>query len=157
MYTQSEVDRNLAQYLSPGEHSIAGMAFAGDDELVVPYKRKESTDWMYHAERNQDIRKQMMMSEWKLGYVTNRHRLFLGRWPFSPDLFPIASKTASMLSNWQLARHRYALQTLASYEEKITRTERTDADKFIAARFLLIYHKVIQTNSPHVVFALCNN
>ena len=66
------------------------MVYAGDGDLFFPYKRIESTLWLYRSKQNSYIRSQRMVNEWGIGFINNRFRVFLGRWPFEPELFPIA-------------------------------------------------------------------
>lgn len=99
LYTESDVYRNSDQYLSLGHHGMADMAFAGVGELVVPFKTNESTSWMYRTEYNSTLRKQPMVNEWGTGFLNNRFRLFLGRWPLEKGLLPVAYKTAAMVVN----------------------------------------------------------
>ncbi|PXF47704.1 hypothetical protein BWQ96_02566 [Gracilariopsis chorda] len=79
LYTNSDVCPNRESYLADGQHGMADMGFAGDGELVVPYKRTESASWLYRTEHYNDIRKQSMVNEWVIGFINNRYRLFLGR------------------------------------------------------------------------------
>ena len=128
MYTTSDVFKNSDESLSTGQHGMADMGFAGSGELVVPYKRNESTMWMYRSIYNKCIRKQRMVNEWGIGYVNNRFRLFLGRWPFEKELFSLAYYTVAMLSNWQFDRRGFALQPRSRYEEKLAAQDENDDD-----------------------------
>lgn len=94
LYTSSDVHHNTELYISNGQHGMADMWFAVDGELFVPYKRNESTSWFYRAKHNKEIRKRIMVNERGIRFINNRYRLFLGRWPFESDLFPIAKRTA---------------------------------------------------------------
>ena len=75
------------------------MGFAGDGDLALKFKINENTDWILRGEYNKVIRRQRMVNEWDFCYLNNKHRIFLGRWPYGDDLFPIAYKTAAMLAN----------------------------------------------------------
>ncbi|PXF44638.1 hypothetical protein BWQ96_05633 [Gracilariopsis chorda] len=64
LYTRSDFYRNRERYLFNAQHGMADMGFAGDGELVVPYKRTESTSWLYKNEHNKEIRQQHTVNEW---------------------------------------------------------------------------------------------
>lgn len=125
-YTNSEVYKSTESFLSAGQHGMADMGFGGDGALVVPYKRNESTEWLFRTTHNRYIRSQRMVNEWGIGYINNRYRVFLGKWSFEKDLFPIAYTTVAMLSNWQFRRRGYALQPRWRYEEKLAAHEDRD-------------------------------
>lgn len=63
VYSESEVYKYPSTFLSPGQHRMAEMGFAGDGYLVVPCKTNESTTWMYRTLHNRYIRKQRMVNE----------------------------------------------------------------------------------------------
>lgn len=50
LYVEFDVYRKKSVYLSTGQHGMADMGFAGDGDIVVPYKANESTDWMLRAQ-----------------------------------------------------------------------------------------------------------
>jgi hypothetical protein len=60
-----------------------------------------------------------MIKEWGVGYTSNRHRSFLGRWPYDDHLFPILYESCVMLANWRFDRRGEAFQTLTTYLEKL--------------------------------------
>ena len=99
------------------------MGFGGSGALqrtmVVAYKRNEGTEWIHRSSYNRYIRRQRIVNEWEIGYINNRFRIFLGRWPFEKELFPIAYNTADMLSTWQFDIQGFALQPRWPYEEKL--------------------------------------
>ena len=63
MYTSSDVYRSSENFLRPGQHGMADMGFAGKRALVVSYKRKEITDWMFRTFYNRHIRWQRMVKD----------------------------------------------------------------------------------------------
>lgn len=126
LYTSSEVYQNPSDFLTAGQLGMADMGFGGSGALVVPYKNKESTEWIHMTNYNRYIRRQRMVNEWGIGYINNRFRIFLGRWPFEKELFPIAYNTAAMLCNWQFDRRGFALQPRWRYVEKLTQHERLE-------------------------------
>jgi hypothetical protein len=69
------------------------------------------------------IRKQRMISEWGVGYISNRHRIFLVRWPYDDHLFSIFYESCVMLANWRFDSRGEALQTLTRYLEKLNNYE----------------------------------
>ena len=99
LYTSSEVYQNPGDFLATGRHGMADMGFCGSGALVAPDKRNESTEWIHRSSYNKYIRGQRIVNEWGIGYINNRFRIFLGRWPFEKELFPIGYNTAAMLSN----------------------------------------------------------
>ena len=119
MYKSSEVYHNLSDFLAAGKHGMADMGFGGSGGLVVPYKRNESTEWIHRSSYNRYIRQQRMVNEWGIGYINNRFRIFLGRWPLKKELLPIDYNTAAMLSDWQFDRRGFALPPRWRYEEKL--------------------------------------
>ena len=82
---------------------MADMVFARDVDLAVPFGINEGTDWILRGEHKQDMRMQRVASDSDLGYLKNRYGIFRSRWPYGDDLYHIAYKTASMLSNWRLS------------------------------------------------------
>ena len=107
---------------------MADMGFAGKGALVVPYKKNESTEWMFRTCHNRHIRRQRMVNEWGIGFINNWFRIFLGCWPFEKDIFPMACNTAVMISNWQFDRRGFALQPRSRYEAKLAANARRDSD-----------------------------
>ena len=91
----------------------------GDGDLVVPCKRNECTLWLYRSMHNQDIRSQRVVNEWGIRFIHNQFHLFLGRWLFEPQLFPIVYHTSAMVSYWQFNGRGYALQTRGRYQGNI--------------------------------------
>ena len=93
-----------------------------ETDYVFPYKRNESTSWLYRSMHNQEIRSQRNFNEWGIGFSSNRFRLFLVRWPCEHERFTIAYQTAAVVSNWQLNGRGYASQTRERYHEKLERS-----------------------------------
>ena len=90
------------------------MGYAGDGDLVVPYKRKESTSWLCRSMHNQDIRSQRMVNEWGVKIYCQPLPSFPWSLAISSRDFHIPYQTAAMVSNWQLNRRGYALLGLFS-------------------------------------------
>ena len=122
IYVPSDICKRGDLHLSGALHGMADMEFSGDGDLVVPYKRNESTSWLYRSRHNQDISSQRMVKEWGIGFISKRFRLFIDCWPFEPESFAIAYQTAAMVSNWQFNCREYALQTRERYPEKLERS-----------------------------------
>lgn len=67
------------------------------------------------------------MPEWGLGYLNNRHRIFLGRWAFVDELFELAYITCTELANWSFL---YLVCALATNENYCKKLEKYNADPF---------------------------
>lgn len=46
------------------------------------------------------------------GYLTNRHSILLGCWPFEEKCFEMAYPLCAFLDNWRFCRRGYALRTI---------------------------------------------
>ena len=98
---------------------IADLGYIGDGaELVCPFKKSQGLDFALRGVFNRSIRGFRMTNEWAVGYITNRHRIFLGRWPFDPALFTPAFKFCALMANEIFLERGYALQTRERYEAK---------------------------------------
>ena len=75
-------------------------------------------DFALRGKWNRSIRGVRMLNEWAVGYISNRHRIFLGAWPFDPDLFAPAFESCAIMANEVFRERGYALQTRERYAEK---------------------------------------
>ena len=75
-------------------------------------------DFALRGVYNRSIRGVRMLNEWAVGYISNRHRIFLGRWPFDPNLFTPAFDSCALMANEIFEVRGYALQTRERYAEK---------------------------------------
>lgn len=49
VYSNFPIYQNRDLYLTDGQHSVADMGFAVEGDLVMAYRRNESTEWMYRG------------------------------------------------------------------------------------------------------------
>ena len=104
IFNDTDPVREPQLYFGGSEHVIADTGFVGEGNVVCPFKKGVGDGFFYREKFNRDIRRQRVCNEWGIGLIKNRYRLFLGRWPFSPDLFPMCFETAAMISNWRWKR-----------------------------------------------------
>jgi len=83
--------------------------FIGDGPIVCPFKSGEGGWFQYRTEWNKDIRTQRILNEWAVGWVNNRYRIFLGRWPYELHLHNFSYENVVMISNLFWRRHRNRL------------------------------------------------
>lgn len=119
LYDQSPPYMAPSEHFSEGEHLVADTGFIGDgEECVCPFKKGMGLDFALRGKFNRSIRATRMLNEWGVGFISNRHRIFLGRWPFDPDLFTPAFEVCALMANELFAFRGYALQTRERYAEK---------------------------------------
>lgn len=82
IYMESPIRWNKEHYLSELGHGMADMGFAGDVDIVVPYKQNESTEWIFRGSHGRNIRSQRIVNELVIDYINNNYKIFLDRWPF---------------------------------------------------------------------------
>jgi len=107
----STKDRGIFNYTVPmqsphlffddGEHCIADYGFIDRFGLVLcQFKMNQGLEYEFSAEWNRDIRTQrIIVNEWGIGYIKNRMRLFLGRWPFADYMFEVCYINAARMVN----------------------------------------------------------
>lgn len=61
LYVYSDIYINQDKYLTGCQHGMADMGFLADGDMVFPYKRNESTSWIYRSLQNRDIRHKPML------------------------------------------------------------------------------------------------
>lgn len=54
---------------------------------VTSFKSNQSTNFMYQTRFKKDKRKQQVIANWSMELVSNRFRLFLGRWSLEDSLY----------------------------------------------------------------------
>ena len=119
VYTETPPYVRPDEHFSEGEHLIADLGYIGDGaELVCSFKKGQGLDFALRGVFNRSIRGVRMTNEWAVGYITNRHRIFLGRWPFDPALFTPAFEFCALMANEIFLERGYALQTRERYEAK---------------------------------------
>lgn len=124
VYTQTPPYVSPEEHFSEGEHLIADLGYIGDGaECVCPFKKGQGLDFALRGAFNRSIRGVRMVNEWSVGFITNRHRIFLGRWPFDPALFTPAFESCALMANEVFHVRGYALQTRERYAEKRARYE----------------------------------
>eukprot|EP00173_Palmaria_palmata_P003622 Plantae.Rhodophyta-Palmaria_palmata.ctg3841.p2 GENE.Plantae.Rhodophyta-Palmaria_palmata.ctg3841~~Plantae.Rhodophyta-Palmaria_palmata.ctg3841.p2 ORF type:complete len:188 (+),score=21.68 Plantae.Rhodophyta-Palmaria_palmata.ctg3841:329-892(+) len=124
-YEQTPPYVSPGEHFSDGEHLLADAGFIGDgEECACPFKKGMGLDFALRGVWNRSIRGVRMLNEWAVGFITNRHRIFLGRWPFDPALFSPAFELCALMANDVFKGRGYALQTryaekLAVYEARL--------------------------------------
>eukprot|EP00173_Palmaria_palmata_P000060 Plantae.Rhodophyta-Palmaria_palmata.ctg1029.p1 GENE.Plantae.Rhodophyta-Palmaria_palmata.ctg1029~~Plantae.Rhodophyta-Palmaria_palmata.ctg1029.p1 ORF type:complete len:262 (+),score=37.55 Plantae.Rhodophyta-Palmaria_palmata.ctg1029:26-787(+) len=118
MYMESDIGAQPSLYLSDGECGLADMGYAGIPRIEVPDKKNTNMLFPYRRARNCSIRGVRMINEWAMGYVNNRYRVFLGRWPFSAELYAMAFESVCLMANWRFLRRGYALKRREVYEAR---------------------------------------
>lgn len=97
--------RDPASYFSGGEFAIGDTGFQGAGEhIVCPSKKYQATGFSLRSTMNRYIRQQRIRNEWAVGLISNRFRLFLGRWPLEDNYFHILYEVAALLVNWRIRR-----------------------------------------------------
>lgn len=105
IYNISEPVRNPQTYFASEECAMGDTGFQGPgDHIVFPLKRNQSRHFGLRSQMNRDIRRQRIRNEWSVGLVSNRFRIFLGRWPFEDCLFPTVYTVAAMLVNYRIRK-----------------------------------------------------
>lgn len=105
LYNDSEPYRNPTQYFTDDESVIADTGFQGDGaHIIFPMKRNQCRSFHHRSDMNRDIRKQRIRNEWSVGLITNRFRLFLGRWSLESELFKVMFNVAGMLVNHRIRK-----------------------------------------------------
>jgi DDE superfamily endonuclease len=115
LFNKSHVMQHLDALFIGNEVLMTDMWFTGEGTIVCPFKSGRALHFELRGLWNQMIRKQRMINEWGVGYIRNRHRMFLGRWPYDDHLFPICYESCVMLAYWRFDRRGEALQTLTTY------------------------------------------
>ena len=105
IYNDSDTYRCPSIYFTDDEVAMADKGFEGDGaHIIFPVKRRRNNNFPLRAQMNRDIRMQRIRNEWSIGLLSNRFRLFLGRWSLLPELFPIMYRTAALLVNLRIRR-----------------------------------------------------
>jgi hypothetical protein len=110
--------QHLDAHFTGNDVLMTDMGFTGGP-IVCQFKSGRALHFELHGLWNKKSRKQKMINEWGVDYISNRNRIFLGRWPYDDHLFPICYKSCVMLANWRLDRRGEALQTFTMYLEKL--------------------------------------
>jgi hypothetical protein len=132
LFNKSHVMQDLDAHFTGDEVLMTDMGFTGEGPIVCPFKSGRALHFELRGLWNKMIRKQRMINEWGVGYISNRHRIFLGRWPYDDHLFPVCYENCVMLANWRFDRRGEALQTLTTYLEKLENYENlSDEDSVI--------------------------
>jgi len=123
-YDQTPPYVSPGEHFSPGEHLLADCGFIGDgEECICPFKKGMGLDFALRGAWNRSIRGVRMVNEWAVGFITNRHRIFLGSWSFDPALFSPAFELCALMANEMFKERGYALQTRERYAEKLAAYE----------------------------------
>ena len=124
IFNQSGPMRSPNSYFFGEEHCIGDTGFQGEGRVVCPMKSNQGMHFVYRAMFNKDLRRQRVCNEWGVGYINNRFRMFLGRWPFSPELFPICYESVAMMANWRWRRRGETLVPLQRRLERVAQREK---------------------------------
>jgi hypothetical protein len=89
LFNESHVMQHLEAQFTGNEVLMTDMGFTGEGPIVCPFKSGRALDFELRGLWNKMIRKQRMINEWGFGYISNRHRIFLGRWKYYDHLFHI--------------------------------------------------------------------
>ena len=84
--------RGPEDFFSCGEHAVCDTGLIVYGPIVCPFKKNQGFKWVWRTMFNKVIRKQRICNEWGIIYINNRHRLFVGVWPFAPEFFLSAMK-----------------------------------------------------------------
>ena len=127
MYNECAPFRHPSSYFSENEYAIADMGFQGDGaNIITPFKKNQARHFQFRGQWNREIRRQRIRNEWSVGLVSNRFRLFLGRWPFEDTIFPTVYTVAVHLVNFRMRRNgippvpmERMLERLQLYEDEM--------------------------------------
>jgi hypothetical protein len=102
-----------------------------------------------------------MTNEWGVGYISNRHRIFLGRWPYDDHLFPICYESCVMRANWRFDRRGEALQTFTTYLDKLDNYENLSEEDSVIGTYEECYGAehprggLLRTRDSRLKLAIC--
>lgn len=105
---------------------MADTGFIGQEPLVTPTKKRQNLEFAYRTAMNRDIRGQRISNEWGVGAISNKWRIFLGRWTFLPEMWPVCYEIAAMLLNWTWRPNC----PLVPLERRLRRVEQYEQDDF---------------------------
>jgi hypothetical protein len=92
LFNKSNVMQHLDANFTGNEVLMTDMGFTGEGPIVCPFKRGSALHLDQRGLWHKMIRKQRMIKQWGVGYISNRHYIFLGRWPYDDHRFLFAMK-----------------------------------------------------------------
>jgi hypothetical protein len=97
LFSNSAPCLNPEAHYSSDELFIAISGFQGEVPIIFPYKKNEVRAFSHRGQWNSDRRKQMIVNEWGIEAESSRWRIFLCRWAYDDNMFPIEYKTIALL------------------------------------------------------------
>ena len=125
IFNESGPFRNEDEYFDGEQHAIGDIGFQGAGKVLCPFKSNQGATFVHRGMWNKELRRERICNEWGIGYINNRNRLFLGRWPFESCLFPVNYENAAMIANWRWRRRG---TTLVPLERRLSRLSRIEND-----------------------------